>query len=60
MSTCEICGMDSDNIHQCTHCKSWFCDECGDVVRTHKICFDCLGWDEVNESGIIWEEDKFN
>jgi len=58
MPVCEICGLDSAHIHECTQCKSGFCDECGDVEKG--ICFDCLGWSEVNVEDTFWSEDEFN
>ena len=52
---CDICGMESQVLHDCCECGAKFCPECGDEKR--KLCYDCLGWtDEDLEDGDDFEE----
>ncbi len=50
MPLCEICGMESEVLHDCTECEAKFCPECGDAEK--KLCYDCLGWngEDLDES----------
>ncbi|MDH5201023.1 MAG: hypothetical protein OEW93_09065 [Candidatus Bathyarchaeota archaeon] len=53
MPICEICGMESTDLYDCSQCGAKFCAECGDLG--HKLCYDCAGWEgrRLDES---WEE----
>ena len=39
MSTCELCGEESNKVTECTTCLETFCDECGETKR--KLCAFC-------------------
>lgn len=55
MPICEICGMEVPNVYVCSDCGANFCDECGDIK--HKLCYDCLRWEEEGEEG-SWDEEE--
>jgi hypothetical protein len=56
MPLCEICGMESQELHTCKECGATFCVECGET--RHMLCYDCLGWtDEKLEEGDEFEEE---
>jgi hypothetical protein len=57
MPLCEICGMESPELHDCKECGAKFCPECGDPKRL--LCYDCLGWtdEELDEELDDYEEE---
>jgi hypothetical protein len=58
MPTCEICGMEVVEVHDCKECEAKFCNECGDTRAN--LCYDCLGWEDDITSEENWDEQNLN
>jgi hypothetical protein len=58
MPTCEICGMEVVEVHDCNDCEAKFCRECGNTRIN--LCYDCLGWENDITSEEDWDEQNLN
>ena len=45
---CNDCGVKTDGLKQCGHCRQWFCQKCRHSDERCEYCVDEPDWEEPN------------